>query len=68
MASTCSRCGTVSDEGDGATGAADPAAEDVLPLGWSLATSARGVTRLCERCTREHVRDIEAKLDEEWWG
>ena len=59
MASTCSRCGATSDEdGDG----------EGVPLGWSLATSRRGVDRLCATCTRDHVRDIEAKLDEEWWA
>lgn len=59
MASTCSRCGSQSDEDDGGEG---------LPLGWSLATSPRGVDRVCLACTREHARDIEAKLDEEWWS
>ena len=59
MASTCSRCGATSD---------DDGAGDGLPPGWSLATSRRGVDRLCAGCTREHVRDIEAKLDEEWWA
>jgi hypothetical protein len=53
----CNRCGAV--DGD------DP---DALPAGWSLETTARGVGRLCRDCTRAHVRDIEAKLDEEWWG
>jgi hypothetical protein len=48
----------MSDEDDGGEG---------LPPGWSLSTSARGVDRVCQRCTRAHVRDIEAKLDEEWW-
>jgi hypothetical protein len=56
---TCQRCGTT-DAGD--------AAGEGLPPGWSLETTARGVGRLCGRCTREHVRDIEAKLDEDWWG
>ncbi len=55
----CTRCG--------ATDAADAAGEG-LPLGWSLETTRRGVGLLCLRCTREHVRDIEAKLDEEWWS
>jgi hypothetical protein len=59
VTSTCSRCGTQSDDDAGGEG---------LPLGWSLASSARGVDRLCSACTRQHVRDIEAKLDEEWWG
>jgi hypothetical protein len=56
---TCSRCGSVDP---------DDAGGDGLPLGWSLATSDRGVDRLCTACTREHVRDIEAKLDETWWS
>ena len=55
----CGRCGAAAPDGDDA---------DSLPLGWSLSSSRRGVQRLCDRCTREHVRDIEAKLDEEWWG
>jgi hypothetical protein len=59
VASACSRCGAISDDDGGGEG---------LPPGWSLATSRRGTDRLCERCTRDHVRDIEAKLDEEWWG
>jgi hypothetical protein len=56
---TCSRCGAVDD---------DDAAGDGLPLGWSLASSERGVDRMCVVCTRAHVRDIEAKLDEPWWS
>lgn len=41
----------------GATGEGD------LPAGWSL----DGEHFLCERCTRENVRSIEARLDEDWW-
>jgi hypothetical protein len=55
---TCSRCGSSSDDDAGGNG---------LPPGWSLETTDRGVGRLCLSCTREHVRDIEAKLDELWW-
>ena len=40
---------------------------DGLPEGWSLSSSDRGVDRLCAACTRENVRSIEARLDEEWW-
>ena len=50
---TCSACGTTTDE---------PA-----PLTWSTATGPRGTTWFCDRCTRAHVRSIEAKLDEEHW-
>jgi hypothetical protein len=56
---TCGRCGAT-DPGD--------ADGEGLPLGWSLATTPRGVERLCLGCTRAHVRDIEAKLDEDWWA
>jgi len=45
----------------------DDATDDVVPLGWSTASSPRGLEVICERCTRDHVRDIEAKLDETWW-
>lgn len=55
-APVCSRCGVAAD-----------AAPDGVPEGWSLATSPRGVDRLCAACTRENVRAIEARLDEEWW-
>ena len=54
---TCNRCAAVEGE--------DP---DALPSGWSLETTERGIGRLCLGCTRAHVRDIEAKLDEDWWG
>ncbi len=55
MATVCSRCGTEGGEVE-------------LPPGWSLSTEERGVVRLCAACTRAHVRDIEAKLDETWWS
>jgi hypothetical protein len=52
----CSRCGAAGDGSD-------------LPPGWSLSNEEPGVVlRLCAECTRAHVRDIEAKLDETWWG
>jgi len=50
---TCTACGT--------TVEGDP------PLTWSSSTGPRGTTWVCDRCTREHVRSIEAKLDEEHW-
>lgn len=27
----------------------------------------RGTLLICPDCTREHVRSIEARLDQEWW-
>jgi hypothetical protein len=59
LVATCERCGTVDDADAGGEG---------LPLGWSLVTTHRGLGRLCLGCTRAHVRDIEAKLDEDWWS
>lgn len=36
-------------------------------LTWTTATE-RGRTRtFCPRCSREHVRAMESKLDSEWW-
>ncbi len=57
MAVTCVLCGTV----------AETEAPDEIPLGWSLSTSPRGRVLTCPKCVREHVRSIEAKLDESWW-
>ncbi len=53
----CARCAVSAEGCDGTE----------VPLGWSLTATEGGPAALCERCTREHVRDIEAKLDETWW-
>jgi hypothetical protein len=51
---TCAFCGTV-------------APGDELPLTWTSAVE-NGRTRVfCDRCSREHLRAIESKLDSEWW-
>ena len=47
-----------------ACGAVAPTA---LPLTWSASTEAGRRVWICERCAREHVRSIEAKLDSAWW-
>jgi hypothetical protein len=46
-------------------GATDPSG--VAPPTWSMQTGRRGAEWLCEACTRENVRNIEGKLDSEWW-
>ena len=46
------------DEGLGADG---------IPWTWSTGTDEGHQTVMCEACTREHARGIEAKLDVEWW-
>jgi len=56
MTRHCARCGVV---GEGPEGG--------MPEGWSLDVGDRGVTYLCETCTRANVRSIEAKLPQEWW-
>jgi hypothetical protein len=38
-----------------------------VPLTWSTSTGQRGTTYVCDRCTREHLRAIEAKLEREHW-
>lgn len=39
-----------------------------LPLGWSTSVEHGRPTQHCERCSRAHVRDLEAKLDSDWWA
>ncbi len=51
---TCDRCGRTED---------DPA----TLLGWSSATERGRVRRYCGRCSRTHLRAMEAKLDPEHW-
>jgi hypothetical protein len=55
---TCAWCGVAAPDGG-------------QPLTWSSSVEGRGaaaVTRLyCDRCSREHVRGIESKLDAAWW-
>jgi hypothetical protein len=49
----CSTCGGV---------AAGPS-----PLNWSAAVEAGHRVWTCDRCARDHLRSIEAKLDSAWW-
>ena len=53
----CSTCGTT------------PAPDDVPMslLTWSRGTERGRTTWTCPRCSREHVRSIEGKLDPTWW-
>ncbi|MGB9378942.1 MAG: hypothetical protein WCB04_15670 [Mycobacteriales bacterium] len=37
------------------------------PPTWSLQTEGGRRSWLCEDCTRDNLRSIEAKLDEPWW-
>lgn len=38
-----------------------------VPLTWVVATENGRRRRFCDRCAREHLRSMEAKLDSEWW-
>ena len=51
-AAACSWCGTV----------ADPP-----PATWTVQTGPRAVEYLCDRCTREQLRNIESSLPQEYW-
>ncbi|SDO21165.1 hypothetical protein SAMN04515671_0160 [Nakamurella panacisegetis] len=49
----CARCGTT---------AAGP------PLSWMFEMDRRrGGVWFCDRCARENLRSVEAKLNQEWW-
>ena len=50
---TCTRCGAT------AEAAAEPS--------WSCELVDGEQRWLCAACTREHLRSIEAKLDDAWW-
>jgi len=50
----CSLCGTTA-----------PGAE--TPLTWTTSVENDRTRVFCEKCSREHLRAIESKLDSEWW-
>ena len=50
----CDFCGAVSDTED-------------PPLTWTTAVERGRVAAFCDRCSREHLRAMESKLDSEWW-
>jgi transposase len=50
---TCARCGTVSDG---------------VPLTWSTSAERGRTLYYCDVCSRENLRSIEGRLDEQWWA
>ena len=56
MAATCDFCGTTAPDGASET-----------PLTWTTAVENGRERVFCDRCSREHLRAIESKLDSEWW-
>lgn len=54
MPATCDFCGR-------------QAETEELPLSWTTAVENGRPRAYCDRCSREHLRAIESKLDSEWW-
>lgn len=40
---------------------------DQPPLTWSTSVERGALRYYCERCSREHLRSIEGKLDADYW-
>ncbi|HJR50218.1 MAG TPA: hypothetical protein VJ794_03875 [Gemmatimonadales bacterium] len=40
---------------------------DEAPLTWTLSVENGRSRVFCEKCSREHLRSIEGKLDSEFW-
>lgn len=51
----CATCGTVTP---------DPA---LAAITWTRGTENGREVWTCDRCSREHLRSIEGKLDSAWW-
>ena len=49
---TCAWCGTIA---------------ELLPLSWTASNERGGLRYYCDRCSRQHVRSIEGRLDAEHW-
>lgn len=41
--------------------------DELAVLTWTLDSSGDRWTWICPPCSRDHVRDIEARLSAEWW-
>lgn len=51
---TCAFCGTT-----------EPG--DDVPLTWTTAVENGRMKAFCDRCSREHLRAMEGKLDSDYW-
>ena len=49
---TCAWCGTTVEQ---------------LPLTWTSSVERGALRYYCDRCSREHLRSIEGKLDADYW-
>lgn len=50
----CACCGAVPEDGQ-------------PPLTWTTSVESGTLRYYCERCSREHLRSIEGRLDAPWW-
>ncbi len=41
---------------------------ETLPLTWTTSLERGRQIFYCERCSREHLRSIEGKLDQDFWS
>ena len=67
----CDFCGTpapATSPTEAANGDDDSSStSDEVPFTW-ITSVENGKRRVyCERCSRDHLRSIESKLDSEWW-
>jgi hypothetical protein len=63
----CDFCGTPAPATSSDDSDTDAGTTDEVPFTW-LTSVENGKRRVyCERCSREHLRSIESKLDSEWW-
>jgi hypothetical protein len=51
----CATCGRI------------PVDESAARLNWALGMEKGRKVWTCDRCSREHLRSIEGKLDSAWW-
>jgi hypothetical protein len=65
----CTTCGATFRRDAGAAGrsADECAAVAAARLTWTRGTELGEVVWTCDRCSRAHLRSIEARLDQAWW-
>ena len=51
----CAMCGRIAED------------ESAARLAWALGVEKGRQVWTCDRCSREHLRSIEGKLDSDWW-
>lgn len=54
-------------EDPGVTCAGCRVGAETLPLGWSTSVERGRTVTHCADCSRAYARDMESKLDSQWW-